>query len=173
MESRFNPDYPLLVVRHRYGKSEQAHFHAQGYLQEGITRVNEHSTYEKHPAKRRKGKGSKPFKMKKEHFDRADAEGFLYMLKPTEALETRPRDDLVIRSNFSQSEITTMIECAGYTPRLLHAHIARRVCMFGECLGRPRYMYMYKTVCPTWSEGNLNDRKMTFSMATNGFITFV
>lgn len=107
---KFDMSYPLLVARHRYGSAEQAHFHVQGYLKEGIGRKDVHSTYD-HPAKRRKGKGSKPFKMKKEHYDGADAMGFLYMLKPTEALEVhvRPRDDLVILTNFEEEEIEKII----------------------------------------------------------------
>ena len=38
------PSKPCLVVRHRYGKSEQAHFHVQGFLQDGLERVGVHST---------------------------------------------------------------------------------------------------------------------------------
>ena len=62
VESRFvmdDPLLPLLVVRHRYGGSEQEHVHVQGILQSSITRKEVHATYEEHPAKRRKGKGSK------------------------------------------------------------------------------------------------------------------
>jgi hypothetical protein len=46
--------------------------------------------------------------MKKEHFEGADFEGFLYMLKPTEAKDDRPREDLVIMTSFTTAEITKM-----------------------------------------------------------------
>jgi hypothetical protein len=108
-ESRFSLGHPHLVVRHRYGKSEQSHFHIQGFLKEGITRKDVHSTYEAHPAKRRCGKGSKPFKMRKDHFDQADAIGFLYMVKPQEALPTRPHEDLVIFCGFKHNEVPLLI----------------------------------------------------------------
>jgi hypothetical protein len=105
-ERKFDSTKPHLVVLHRHGKTEKFHFHVQGILKRGITRAKVHKDAH-HPAKKRK---LKPFQMKREHFEGATANGFMYMLKPQEVRPNRELSDLIVVSSFSDDEHKAIIK---------------------------------------------------------------
>ena len=132
-ERKFDSTKPHLIVLHRHGKSAKLHFHVQGVLKRGITRMKVHKDAH-HPAKKLK---LKPFQMKAQHFHGATLDGFMYMLKPQEVRKDRALSDLVVLSSFTDEQHELIIhESNEYFLKLKN------------CLSDVLRRYIRDSVCP-------------------------